>query len=238
MTASERDRLAILRKSTKRSEDGSWISTGCALLPAERERFAALRADLDARLAPAADDEDRAAVHDRLHAFLMGFSQLRALDAGGSAMMLNDFVEAVEGLPVGVVHRACRGWNQRHFAWPNYSFPPTPPDMRRAADEMRTEMKVERYDLNAVLLAAPAKRPDQPTQEERDKGAARAAALITSIAEAGKRLDEDLSAAAKRGSNAEHLEHVRRFQAAEAERKARIAREKVAAAAEGDEGAQ
>lgn len=223
MTTAERDRLATLRASTKRSEDGSWTSTGCAPSQAERERFAALRADLDARLAPAGDDEDRAAVHDRLHAFLMGFSQLRALDAGGSAMMLNDFVEAVEGLPVGVVHRACRGWNQRHFKWPNYSYPPTPPDMRRAADEMRTEMRVERYDLNAVLLAAPAKMLDRPTQEQRDRGAATAAALIASIAEAGKRLDEDLSAAARQGSNAEHLEHVRRFQAAEAERKARIA---------------
>lgn len=224
MTPAERERLATLRASTKRSEDGSWNSTGFALAPAERQRFLALRNELDAWLEAGAEAWDRQRVHDRLHAFLMGFSQLRALDPVNGVMLVNDFVEAVEGFPLGVVHRACKSWNQRRFPWPNYAFPPTPPDMRRAVDEMITEMKVERYDLNAVLLAKPADgRSTRPTAEEREKGAAAARQLIASIAEAGRRLDEDLSAAARQGSTAEHLEHVRRFQAAEAERKTEIA---------------
>lgn len=174
---------------TKRNADGSWTSTGFALAPAERSRFAALRADVDARLtaADAGWDEagrDRQQVHDRLHGFLMGFSALRTLDNGGGVMMTAAFVEAVEDLPISAVHRACKAWNQRAFKWPNYSFPPTPPDMRRAVNETVTEMKVERYDLDAVLRAIPALRVPRPTQAERDEAAARAAEVMASIAEA------------------------------------------------------
>lgn len=95
--------------------------------------------------------------------------------------MVADFVEAVEDLPIGAIHRACKSWNQRAFKWPNYSFPPTPPDMRRAVDETITEMKVERYDLDAVLKALPAPKPPRPTQEERERAAAEAADVIASI---------------------------------------------------------
>ncbi|WP_238308344.1 hypothetical protein [Methylorubrum suomiense] len=147
----------------------------------------ALRADVDARLTAADagwDDDgfDRKQVHDRLHGFLMGFSALRALDGGGGKMMVADFVEAVEDQPIGAVHRACKAWNQRAFKWPNYSFPPTPPDMRRAVNETITEMKVERYDLDAVLNAQLPPKLEQVTQEQRDAAAAEAVAVIAMIA--------------------------------------------------------
>ncbi|MGE7153143.1 hypothetical protein ACQKJ1_05315 [Methylorubrum rhodesianum] len=166
----------------------------------------------------------RTQIEDRLHGFAYGFGTLRALDSDTFAATLKVMVQAVDHLPYEAVSRACLAWTKGQIRWANCRFPPDAPEIARAAEEALGQMRMEereiRIVLGAKLLPAP---PAKPTQEERDKAVADAAAVIAGIVEAGRRLDEDLSAAARRGSDAEHLEHVRRFQAAEAERKARIA---------------
>ena len=166
-----------------------------------------------------------------MHVFLGGFSQLKSLDDESAAMMLENFVEAMEGLPLEVVSRTCKAWNQKKIKGVDYRFPPTPPEFRGAADDIMALLRVERRDVEVVLCALPAPAPlPAPTDEEREACASAAAELVKVIADAGARLDAELSEASATASRIEQLAYVRRFQAAEAERKARIA---LLAAAEG-----
>lgn len=187
MSTAERTRVEALRAATKRTPEGGYSTSG-GLVPtaAERERFAALRADLDERLAADGSQEERARIHDRLHGFLMGFAQLRALDGGNAALMVANFVEAVKGVPAEAVHRACRAWNRRRFSWPNYAFPPTPPDLCRAAKEIVTEMRVERHDLHAILIAAPLEQSKPISDVERQEVLAKVAAAPNSLLKAAQ----------------------------------------------------
>lgn len=145
----------------------------------EKRRMLALYQDLDARLQPA----PRSKAHDRIHAFLMGFPALRSADGAVATMMVQDFVEAVEGMPIEAIHRACKGWNRRAFSWANYSFPPNPAEMNRAVSEMLIDAKVEHYALKLVTSAKPVDDgvAPAPTEEQRAACVADAEALIAQI---------------------------------------------------------
>ncbi|CAO4173249.1 hypothetical protein [Methylorubrum extorquens] len=236
MPPAARDRLDAMVKAMKEEAPGQYsISRAVAPTDDERRGLSQRRRDLQ----QAMELGCRTAIEDRLHGFAFGFGTLRALDRETFAATLKVMVQAVDHLPYEAVSRACLAWTKGQIRWANCRFPPDAPELARAAEEALGQMRMEERELRIVLgaklLPAP---PPKPTQEERDRAAADATALIASIAEAGRRLDEDLSAAAHRGSNAEHLEHVRRFQAAETERKARIAemRQRAASTA-GDEAA-
>lgn len=172
---------------------------------------------------------DLSQIHDKMHVFLSGFPQLRMLDAEGAGMMLENFVEAMEGLPLEVVARACKAWNQRKVQGVDYRYPPAPPEFRKAADDIMAALRVERREVESVMRALPAPAPLPPvTDEQRAECAARAADLVKSIADAGAKLDAELSDASAKSSRIEQAAYVRRFQAAEAERKARIGAPSVA----------
>jgi hypothetical protein len=221
LSREQRDRLKEMREAATATAPGKFsISSRAAPTAEERAWLEPYRASLHQMLRPG----DPSALHDRLHVFLAGFSQLRSLDAEGAAMMLENFVEAVEGLPLEVVARTCRAWNQKKIKGVDYRYPPGPPEFRGAADEIMAALRVERRDVEVVLRALPAPaRPPAPTDEEREACAARAAELVKVIADAGAKLDAELSEASTNAARLEQEAFVRRFQAAEAERKARIA---------------
>lgn len=221
LSREQRDRLKEMREAATATAPGKFsILSRAAPTDEERVWLEPYRASLHQMLRPA----DPSAVHDRLHVFLAGFSQLRSLDAESAAMMLENFVEAVEGLPLEVVARTCRAWNQKKIKGVDYRYPPGPPEFRGAADEIMATLRVERRDVEVVLRALPApERPPAPTDEERDACAARAAELVKGIADAGAKLDAELSDASANAARIEQAAYVRRFQAAEAERKERIA---------------
>lgn len=169
--------------------------------------------------------ERRDEIQDRLHVFLAGFPQLRTLDEEGGAMMLENFVEAVEGLPLEVVARAVKAWNQRKVQGVDYRFPPAPPEFRKAADDIMAALRVERRDVEMVMRAIAAPEGPAPiTDEEREACLNRAAETVEGIVKAGEKLDAELSDASAAAARIEQAAYVERFRRAEAERKARIAR--------------
>lgn len=167
---------------------------------------------------------DPSEVHDRLHVFLSGFPQLRTLDTEGARMMLANFVEALEGLPIEVVARTCKAWNQRKVQGVDYRFPPAPPEFRKAADDIMAALRVERRDVEMVMRAIAAPDRSAPiTDEEREACLKRAAETVEGIVKAGEKLDAELSDASAAAARIEQAAYVERFRRAEAERKARIA---------------
>lgn len=228
LTREQRDRLTAMREAATATAPGKYsISQRGAPTAEERAWLEPYRADLHQLLRPGTRRE----IDDRMHVFLGGFSQLKSLDDESAAMMLENFVEAMEGLPLEVVSRTCKAWNQKKIKGVDYRFPPTPPEFRGAADDIMALLRVERRDVEVVLCALPAPAPlPGPTDEEREACASAAAELVKVIADAGARLDAELSEASATAGRIEQLAYVRRFQAAEAERKARIA---MLAAAEG-----
>lgn len=232
MPQAARGRLNAMMAAVKEEAPGRYsISRSVAPSDEERRGLQLRRRALQDAMRPG----DRETIKDRLHGFAYGFGALRALDEETFAATLKTMVQAVDHLPYEAVSRACLAWTKGLVKWANCRFPPDAPELARAAEEAFGQLRMEERELRIILGARllPAPKPP-PTQAERDKGAAEAAALIADIAAAGRRLDADLTAAASHGSQAEHLDHVRRFQAAEAERKARIAAQRAAAEAQED----
>jgi hypothetical protein len=220
LSREQRDRLKTMREAATATGPGKFsISSHAAPTAEDRAWLEPYRQGLRAMVQPA----DASEIHDKMHVFLSGFPQLRTLDTEGAGMMLENFVEALEGLPLEVVARACKAWNQRKVQRVDYRFPPAPPEFRKAADDIMAALRVERREVESVLRALPAPAPLPPvTDEQRAECAAAAAELVKVIADAGAKLDAELSDASANASRIEQAAYVRRFQAAEAERKARI----------------
>lgn len=221
LSAEQRDRLKAMREAASVTAPGKFsISSHAAPTAEDFAWLEPYRRGLRGMLAPA----EPADVHDRIHVFLGGFPQLRTLDTEGARMMLANFVEALEGLPLEVVARTCKAWNQRKVQGVDYRFPPAPPEFRKAADDIMAALRVERRDVEMVVRAIAAPEGPPPiTDEEREECLKRAAEVVAGITKAGEKLDAELSDASAAAARIEQAAYVERFRRAEAERKARIA---------------
>lgn len=119
-------------------------------------------------------------LHDRLHAFSFGFAQLRSLDPASLAMLLSQWVEAVDHLPLEAVSRACRAWNKRQFPWAKSGLAPNADEIARAATEMMVGLRLEERDLRLITEAKVVALPPPMSDGQREANLRRFAGILTS----------------------------------------------------------
>lgn len=141
------------------------------------------------------DPGERDALHDRLHRFAFGFGQIRALDPESVALMLEEWVDAVEDLPYEAVHRACKGWVQGAFRWAKTGFAPNADEIGRAAREMVCALKMEDRALRRLIEAKPVDDAIPLDDAQREANQAAFAGLLSDLM-AGRKVEPWLAGAA------------------------------------------
>jgi hypothetical protein len=94
------------------------------------------------------------------------------------------YLTALEHVPTWAVAEAGRRWLQARAGPQNYDFGPTPPRLREVADEVLTDVRAQRHDLQRLLKARPMseeKQDPQTRQRITDGYAALLAQLKTKV---------------------------------------------------------
>jgi len=92
-------------------------------------------------------------------------------------MMLAKYRRELEQAPVWAVQKACNDFSRGYIGKPG--FPPSVAEIIQVVDEMLEQPREEFWRLTKILSADVA--PIPPTQEERDRSAARVAGLISEL---------------------------------------------------------
>lgn len=165
--------LDLVSQFQNRLEDGDrpghkLISAGLAPLEHERAALDDRKRHLSACLAPAATDEDRAALSRIVMALLGGFPTFGA-DREDAKLTVSLIVRALDDVPVWAVQRAAGLFlkNMQKTRW-NPERAPTAPQIRTEAKLIMLDVEVELHRLDQVLSAEIV---DSETTEDERKAA-------------------------------------------------------------------
>lgn len=153
------------------------------MTPAQRESASSLRAELEARLAPASEREAGA----RFAALLLAFPAQATGEASAEASArarAAAYFEALADQPAWAISRACRRWlrgeGEGELAFANLAFAPSPPQLRRLCAAETRPVRAQAARLERLLAAAPEAEPHLP-EERRAAMAARLSALARAL---------------------------------------------------------